>query len=819
MKFKSSFRIIINRIFSVTLTIRLVILLKLHLRMFCTNLTNKLTNYFWEKKMKNKLIQFSAILFLFFGTQIYANPINKINFIGLNNTNESALLEILPFRIGQDFSPDLSNKIIESLFKTGLFEDIKIIKKEKSLNITFKENPIIKYFDINLNSDKGISAWLKGEKLFLTTEVLDEYLKNSNLSAGKIFTNKKLKEFILLLESEYASSGYFDTEIIQSIELDNQNRVGINLNINQGSRSTIGSFEISGSEKISENILLKLFKIGEPSMVLINYFTNKDDFTEFELRAGIDLMTQTYFDSGYLDFEILEVESILDEKKEKISIKIEVSEGIQYKLGNVSFEGELGNIDINTLKNMISMKKGDIFNRNLIIVNIQSLTDIYADQGYAFIEINPITSEFLDAVNINFQITLNKKVYVNRITIAGNTRTKDEVIRREIGISEGGLYSRSELKDALLKLRRIGYFSDVQISTSEVVGINDKINVAFTVEETQTGSVSLSMSHSNNHGVSFGAGIQEKNIFGSGNTLNAELKVSESFNKISAYFMNPNFNDEGHSISFGAFKSEINDDDVAEDSYEIDSTGLNLGYGVPLSNNTRINTSLEYSKNIIKCSSLFSGYESNQCASKNNDEFKMSVNWSKNTLNNYLYPTEGVNNSIAAGISMLFGDYRYFNISADHSSYAPINPSATLKLTGNFNLSKGYSGKELPFYKRHFGGGSGSVRGFGNKTLGPLYLNGKAKGGEIAILGSANLITPAFFFEDNDKMRMSAFIDAGNIYEKSSNIKLGDIRMSAGFGFAYLSPIGSIGAFVSTPILKKDGDIIEDFGFSLGTGF
>ena len=128
-------------------------------------------------------------------------------------------------------------------------------------------------------------------------------------------------------------------------------------------------------------------------------------------------------------------------------------------------------------------------------------------------------------------------------------------------------------------------------------------------------------------------------------------------------------------------------------------------------------------------------------------------------------------------------------------------------------------GKTLPFYKRHFGGGSGSIRGFGNKTLGPLYPNGKAKGGEISILGSANLITPAFFFDDNDKMRMSAFIDSGNIYEKSSNIKLGDIRMSAGFGFAYLSPIGSIGAFVSTPILKKDGDVIEDFGFSLGTGF
>jgi len=184
-----------------------------------------------------------------------------------------------------------------------------------------------------------------------------------------------------------------------------------------------------------------------------------------------------------------------------------------------------------------------------------------------------------------------------------------------------------------------------------------------------------------------------------------------------------------------------------------------------------------------------------------------------------MYPTEGISNSLNSSISLPLGDYRYFNISADHTSYEPVNESITLKLSGSLNLSKGYSGKTLPFYKRHFGGGTGSVRGFGNKTLGPLYPNGKAKGGELSILGSANLISPAFFFDDNEKMRMSAFIDAGNIYEKSSNIKLGDIRMSTGFGFAYLSPIGAIGAYISTPIIKKSGDTIESFGFSLGSGF
>ncbi len=771
--------------------------------------------------MKNKLTQFLALLFLFFTTQAYSNTINKINFIGLNNTSESTLLTLIPFKVGQKISPYVSDQIIESLFNTGLFENISIINNEEILNITLKENSNIKYFEINLNTDSGLFNWLKGEKMHLTSEVIDQLQIENQLSIGDIYTNRKLNEFVLLLESKYYDSGYYNAQIKQNIIVDDQNRAGIEIDIIQGNRAKIDSFTILGSDKFTEKNLLNLFKLGEADFAFINYFTKKDDFTESEFIRGIELMTNTYFDSGYLDFKVLNIDSSLDDDKEKITIKIEISEGVQYKLGKITFEGELENLSLEDLNNATNLNEGDIFNRNSVIQNIQTLTDLFADKGYAFVEINPVTSEVLNSVDINFVVSLNKKAYINRITITGNTRTQDEVIRREIGISEGGLYSRSILRESLLKLRRLGYFSDVQISTSEVQDMQDKIDINFAVQETQTGSVSFSMSHSNNYGVSFGAGIEEKNIFGSGNTLNAELKISESFNKISFYFMNPNFNDEGHSISLGAFKSEINDDDVAKNSYEIDSTGFSVGYGVPLNDNTRLNSSLEYSKNDVKCSSLFSGtgYESSQCSTKSNDEFKANLNWSKNTLNNYMYPTEGVNNSLSAGISLPLGDYRYFNIGADHISYEPITSSTTLKLTGNLNLSKGYSGKKLPFYKRHFGGGSGSVRGFGNKTLGPLYPNGKAKGGELSILGSANLITPAFFFDNNEKMRMSAFVDAGNIYEKSSNIKLGDIRMSAGFGFAYLSPIGSIGAFISTPIIKKSGDTIESFGFSLGSGF
>jgi len=305
--------------------------------------------------MKNKILQYLTLLLLFFTTQAYSNPINKINFIGLNNSSESTLLELIPFKIGQDFSSYSSDKIIESLFKSGLFENISILKNENSIEITLKENPNIKYFDINLNFDTGISSWLKGEKSHLTSEMTDVLLEDSKLTTGNIFTKKKLDEFIVLLESKYFKSGFYNVEIKQNIELDAQNRVGIELNIIQGERATIDSFKISGSKNISEKELLKLFKIGEADMSVLNYFTNKDEYSEAELTRGIDLMTNTYFDSGYLDFKILNIESNLDKKQEKISINIEISEGIQYKLGKISFEGELGNISLSELNASITM--------------------------------------------------------------------------------------------------------------------------------------------------------------------------------------------------------------------------------------------------------------------------------------------------------------------------------------------------------------------------------------------------------------------------------------------------------------------------------
>ena len=767
--------------------------------------------------MNNKLNQL-AILFTFFLSSLsIANPINKINFIGIDFTAESTLSQIIPFKTGQTFSPSVSDEIIKSLFDTGLFSDVQVIKNKNTLNIKLEENPYIKYLTIDNNPKK----WYSFEVDLFTDENLEEFSELYDMTVGNVFTEEKLTNFISFLDQKYVDVGFYNIEISSNSKIDAQNRIGVEIEIKQNIRATIGSLKISGSKNFTEKELLSLFPIGESGFKVINYFTNKDHFTNPSFRLGLDAVTNNYFNAGYLDFNILDINTTLSENNEKIDIEIEIYEGNQFKLGVVSFIGELGNKSPDELTALLPITEGDTFNRGSIMEGIQLINDAFSDQGYAFAEIEPITYDSLDVINVDINISLNKKVYINRITISGNTRTQDEVIRREIGVLEGGLYSRSTLRNSVIKLRRLGYFSDVQMATSDVIGSSDKINLNFTVDETQTGAISFSLSHSNNFGIAIGAGIQEKNIFGSGNTFNSELKLSDSYNRVSFYFEDPYFNTQNHSISYGAFFSKIKDDDVMKDSYEISTKGLNIGYGVPLTENTRINTNLEYSQNDINCGVTFSSssYESSQCINKSQDETKLSVSWSETTLNDFMHPTNGRENSIKLGMALPVSDYRYIDINAKHKSYKAINNNLTLKVTGNLGFLKGYDGKEVPFYKRYFGGGSGSVRGFKNKSLGPLYSNGNAKGGELSILGSANLIAPAFFFDNNEKMRMSAFIDSGNIFEKASNIDLGDLRISTGLGFAYLSPIGAIGMYWSTPILKKSGDVIENFGFSLGTGF
>ncbi|MDG2396002.1 outer membrane protein assembly factor BamA, partial [Candidatus Thioglobus sp.] len=725
--------------------------------------------------MKKTTLQLLISASIFSSSMALADPIKSIEILGLDSISRGTVLSYLPVETGDDYNKQVSGQIIRDLYKTSFFKDIEVSQVDQVLKIKLLENPHIKFVDVLNYSDNVIDE-----------DSLNQILKNMNLAQGNIFNQRKLDQLISQIKSSYISKGYYGIQINKKIEIDAQNRVGIELDINEGEVARINSMKITGGNIHDEDDLLDLFDIGEADFFIMNYFTEKDHYSKVALDAGVESMKSLYINNGYLDFKINKIQTTLSDNKENIDIDIQISEGSQYKVGTIAFTGDLLNQSIKDLNELLSVKKNDVFERKKVIESIQAITDVFADQGYAFAKINPITHENTKThtIDLTIDISLNKKVYINRITIVGNTRTQDEVIRREIGINEGGLYSNTELDESINKIKRLGFFSNVKMEVSRLKGFDDKIDLNFSVEETKTGAITMGISHSNGTGSSFEVGINERNFLGTGTTLNAKIANSSAVKEFNFYFSNPYFNEDKHNISYGLFSKQIENLDNVGD-YKIDTFGGSLGYGIPITSSTRIGSELKFSNSDITCKTDFAELES-QCASTDKTEVKANFNWSADTLNDYNYPTDGHSTSASFDIALPVADFRYYKLGLNHRNYLPFGNSLTLKTNGNLGLAQGYGGKDLPFFKRYYGGGSSSVRGFDFNSLGNKYIDSNgiltdtSKGGELSILAGASVISPMDFINDSKNMRMSAFVDAGGIYEKVNDISLDDLRVSAG---------------------------------------
>jgi len=765
--------------------------------------------------MQKNIIRSFLILGLTLSLFAQALPIKSIEILGLNVVSRGTVLSYLPVETGDEYGKKTSGQIIRALYKTGFFKDIETSQEAGVLKIKLQENPSIKYVEVVNYSDK-----------VLHKDSLELILKSMKLSQGKIFNKQQLNKLVKKLESAYTKNGYYNTKINKTIKTDKHNRVGVKIDIDEGEVAKIDSMKISGSKVHSEKDLLGLFEIGESDFFVLNYFTKKDHYSKIALDAGIEAMKSLYTNAGYLDFKINKIDANLSDDKKSISVDIQISEGEPYKIGDVQFTGNLLNQSNDDLRSLLVIAKGDVYQQKKIIESIQAIRSVFSDQGYYFVKIKPTPSEDKEkhVISLNINVDLNQKVYINRIIITGNTRTQDKVIRREIGLSEGSLYSNSELKEAVNKIRRLGFFSDVKMDISKLEGTKDKVNVYFDLKEAKTGSMSIGVAQSNSTGSSFNLGVKEKNFLGTGNTFNVNFSTSNAVTEAGFYFENPYFTKDKHSISYGLFNKSLDGSELVDNNYKVDETGAIFGYGIPLTKDTRINSKLKFSKKDITCLTVeFINDEPDQCSDFNSQkqtEVKASLNWSNTTLNRAYYPTEGVKNTLNIDATLPIGDFHYYKLNAGHRNYRNIGKDLTFKVNASVGLLQGYGGKEAPFFERYYGGGSNSIRGFEFNTLGPTYdISGKAKGGELSILTGVSIISPMKFVKDSKNMRMSAFIDTGGVYDKTSNFNFDGLRMSTGVAFSWITPVGPLGIYAAKPLIKKEGDDTTNFEFTLGSTF
>jgi len=741
-----------------------------------------------------------------------SEEIKKIEINGLSSLSKGTVLSYLPVEIGDDFNDLISDISLQKLYETGLFEDIKISQTNGIVNIVIYESPVIKYFDV-----KGF----KNDRV-LNEDVLKSTLSDIKLSSGNLFRKNIFEKFINQLKDEYKASGHYKADIKVKVDKDLQNRIGIEVNIDEGEVARIRSFRLKGNEKFDNDFLLNFFTIGEPDIFFINFFTEKDFFSQFEFDAGLQKIKSHYIASGFLEFEILNSSVQISENKEEINLLVEIHEGPQYKIRDINFKGDFLNVPEEQIMQLLGISSGQIFKNKDLVSGLQEINNYFGDQGFAFSKINANTNENKDLkeVDITIDINVNDRIYINRIIITGNTRTQDDVIRREINLFEGQQYSKSELDKSISNIKRLAFFKNVEMKSSRLADNADKVDIFIEVDENKTGELSIGLSQSNTTGAAFTFGIKERNFLGTGNVLNAGLINSEAVEEVSFFFSNPDFLGKNHTLSYGVTSRKVDSKYIDLNSYTLNTLGVNASYGIPISEYAKFNNGFNIETLDLECGSIYLFYENSQCSdnsSKLNFSLISSVN--ENSLNDSMFPTSGKKSNVRLELGLPLADFLYYKFDIDHSSYYPVGENLTLKLGSKLGFIDTYNDKETPFYRKYFGGGSTSIRGFDLNSLGPKYSNGSVKGGEVSLLGTSSIISPLSFIDNSNNMRVGAFVDIGSITESVDQFDTSDIRASTGIAFSWYTPIGPIGINYSKPIISKSSDNIENFSFTLGASF
>ena len=755
---------------------------------------------------------FYTYLFLF-ASFINAEIINEIKINGLDTISRGTVLEYLALETGDTYSTEIANNSIRNLFETDFFSKVSVNFINNILVIDVEENPTIKYVDF---LDYANDEVLSDSKI---SEIKTIY----QLDTGKIYLKKNFDNLIRDLKSLYVNNGYYKTKIYSKVDIDNNNRIGIELIFEENDPVKISSLKIDGNEKFVDDELLDLFEIGEPDFFLINYFTEKDKFSKTKFAAGLETLKSKYLGEGFLDFSVTDTKTIYNDSSNSLEILISVNEGSQYVVNQIEIKGELLNFSAKELRNQIDVVEGDIFYRNKIVAGVNNIVELFQDSGYAFAQVSSEIKNLPNSnkLDVNIIVDPNSIVYVDRIVISGNNITQDDVIRRKLKIDESQLYTKKQIIESIRSIKRLGFFSSVEYDIKRHLNDKNKVDIFIDVVETKTGEFSIGLSHANATGASINAGISQKNILGTGNTLRANISNSDALKQTSLFFEDPYFNNKQHSISYGFFSKSLDASNIDASAYVFDESGITFGYGVPLSEFSRIFGEFKFSTLDLVCGSdLKNLYEVNQCASNDDIDTSISLKFSSNSLDDFYFPSSGDASSVKTTLGLPTGDFKYIQLDTSFKNFTPVFTDKVLGLSAKLNYAQSYGNDDLPFFKRYYGGGASSVRGFDFNSLGAKYSNDKPKGGELSFVSSVGLSSKLDFIGiENNNMRITGFVDAGTISETLSSFKVDDIRASVGTQFSWLTPIGPIGLNFAQPIIKKADDKTETFAFELGSTF
>ena len=650
---------------------------------------------------------------------------------------------------------------------------------------------------------------------------LREGLRAVGLAESRSFDRSLVEHAELELKRQYLSQGHYAAEITTTVTPLERNRVGLSFSVIEGDIAKIRQINIVGAKAFPEDELIDLFTLSTSGW--LTWYTKNDRYSKKKLAADIETLRSYYLDRGFIEFNIESTQISISGDKQDIYITINISEGEQYSVSSVKLAGELL-LPEDELLNLVTIKPGAIFSRKQINETIKAIGERFGNDGYAFANVNasPDFDRKKKQVAFTLFIDPGRRVYVRRIQVHGNTRTRDEVIRREMRQLESAWFDGEKINLSRSRVDKLGYFDEVTVETPAVAGTTDQVDLNVNVREKLTGRIKLGAGLSSSEGLVFSGSLDQQNIFGSGKHVGIGFNTSKITRLYSFSYTNPYYTVDGVSRGFKVYQRKTDTAKLKTTAaFVADSLGVEVRYGFPISEEDRINFGLTYDTTKLKVTTK-TPLRYKQFLADYGNRFKgfiATLSWGKDTLDSVIFPRKGY--VVRAGTEIgTGGTLRYHKTTLQHQRFFPIGRDYALMLNGEINYAGGMSGRPLPFYKHFYSGGVGSVRGHKASSLGPVdAASGERLGGNRRLVVNAEFLLPMLGSGKDRSVRLGTFVDGGWVWGVGEQVRLSNMRYSAGLSLAWSSPIGPLRFSLALPLNKKEGDLIQRFQFEVGSLF
>lgn len=772
-----------------------------------------------------------------------AFTVTDIRVDGLQRISAGTVFTYLPIQRGDTVDEASAAEAIRALYKTGFFEDVRLDRQDGGiLVVTVVERPAINKLTLTGNKD-------------IKTEDLTKGLKDIGLAEGETFDRLSLDRVTQELTRQYNNRGKYNVQITPTVSRLDRNRVDVTIAVKEGKAARIRHINLVGNEDYRDEEIRDNWEQREHNW--LSWYKRDDQYSREKLSGDIEKLNSWYLDRGYVDFSLDSTQVAISPDKRDMFITAGLTEGEVYKISDVKVSGDTV-LPQAEVEKMVVVKPGQVFSRRLLEYTSDAISATLGNIGYAFAQVNPIPQVDKDArtVGINFQVVPGPRVNVRRIVFKGNTRTSDEVLRREMRQFEGAWYSQALVDRSKVRLQRLGYFETVEVENTPVAGSDDQVDVTFTVKETTSGSFMFGVGYSQLSGVNTSIQLSENNFLGTGNRVSVAAQRSSYQKRYDFSFTNPYFTDEGMSLGYNLWWREFDYSSFGAADYQSNSGAAQVFMGLPITENDTVSALIGIDSNEILA---FPGSTPDRIlnyidavGNRTFHAWRTQLGYARDTRNDYFMPSVGMYQRIGLEVAMPGSTVEYYKLEYEFSKYWLLNRALILNTSVDIGFGDSYgkghvrhicasasadcspaspdfqrtvTADGLPFFENFYAGGissSGRVRGFTDNTLGPRDVNryslySQPIGGALKTVGTVEMIFPSLF--DSPAARLSAFIDFGNVYEDWNSFDAGQLRASAGVALLWRSPMGPLSISYAIPLRSEDFDQTERLQFSFGGQF